>query len=125
MAKFPDTFCSQCGESFGPGDSGYSHCQDHRAVRGRNSDLAVKIDRRTYIVGLSHEEIRDTRQALVLWAQTYRDLAENGKFTPETKAILNREADGAMDVANRLSSIITRRANLDQSRAVIIPIRGV
>ena len=27
--KFEETFCSQCGESFGPGDSGYSHCKDH------------------------------------------------------------------------------------------------
>jgi hypothetical protein len=29
MPKFNETFCSQCGEAFGPGDSGYSHCQDH------------------------------------------------------------------------------------------------
>lgn len=29
MAKFEQTFCSQCGEEFGPGDSGYSHCSDH------------------------------------------------------------------------------------------------
>lgn len=28
--KFPKTYCSQCGQEFGPGDSGYSHCQDHR-----------------------------------------------------------------------------------------------
>ena len=29
MPKFEETFCSQCGKSFGPGDSGYSHCEDH------------------------------------------------------------------------------------------------
>ncbi len=29
MAKFQKTFCSQCGGEFGPGESGYSHCQDH------------------------------------------------------------------------------------------------
>ena len=29
FCKFQNTFCSQCGEEFGPGDSGYSHCQDH------------------------------------------------------------------------------------------------
>lgn len=30
MSKFEKTFCSQCGKSFGPGDSGYSHCHQHR-----------------------------------------------------------------------------------------------
>ena len=24
--RFQKTFCSQCGGTFGPGDSGYSHC---------------------------------------------------------------------------------------------------
>jgi hypothetical protein len=28
--KFQNTFCSQCGEEFGPGDHGYSHCSNHR-----------------------------------------------------------------------------------------------
>lgn len=28
-AKFAKTFCSQCGGEFGPGDSGYSHCDQH------------------------------------------------------------------------------------------------
>jgi len=27
--KFSETFCSQCGKEFGPGSSGYSHCEDH------------------------------------------------------------------------------------------------
>jgi hypothetical protein len=27
--KFAKTYCSQCGGEFGPGDSGYSHCEDH------------------------------------------------------------------------------------------------
>ena len=28
--RFSETFCSQCGAAFGPGDSGFSHCGDHR-----------------------------------------------------------------------------------------------
>lgn len=24
-----ETFCSQCGRKFGPGNEGYSHCSDH------------------------------------------------------------------------------------------------
>lgn len=30
MARFEETFCSQCGRGFGPGDEGYSHCADHQ-----------------------------------------------------------------------------------------------
>lgn len=33
MPKFEQTFCSSCGEAFGPGDSGYSHCDQHKEVR--------------------------------------------------------------------------------------------
>lgn len=31
-ARFPQTFCSQCGRNFGPGNSGYSHCKDHKDI---------------------------------------------------------------------------------------------
>jgi hypothetical protein len=30
MPKFAKTFCSQCGQEFGPGDHGFSHCSDHQ-----------------------------------------------------------------------------------------------
>lgn len=29
LPRFTSTYCSQCGEEFGPGDHGYSHCSDH------------------------------------------------------------------------------------------------
>lgn len=28
-ARFPEVSCSQCGQSFGPGESGFSHCIYH------------------------------------------------------------------------------------------------
>lgn len=28
--KFEKTYCSQCAGEFGPGNDGYSHCEDHR-----------------------------------------------------------------------------------------------
>lgn len=31
--RFAETFCSQCGGAFGPGDHGYSHCDNHRNLR--------------------------------------------------------------------------------------------
>ena len=27
--KFQQTFCSSCGREFGPGNHGFSHCEDH------------------------------------------------------------------------------------------------
>lgn len=33
--RFPDTSCSSCGLSFGPGDHGYSHCEHHAHLVGR------------------------------------------------------------------------------------------
>lgn len=32
MPKFQETFCSQCGGAFGPGDSGFSHCDQHAGI---------------------------------------------------------------------------------------------
>ncbi len=31
--KFKETFCSHCGEGFGPGDSGFSSCEQHPGWR--------------------------------------------------------------------------------------------
>lgn len=33
MAKFDKTYCSQCGGEFGPGDDGFSHCDQHTMPR--------------------------------------------------------------------------------------------
>ena len=58
--KFAETFCSQCGQAFGPGDSGFSHCSDHigiisleqqaaridqddRVIAGLNAQLTAEI----------------------------------------------------------------------------------
>lgn len=27
--RFAQVFCSSCGQGFGPGDEGFSHCADH------------------------------------------------------------------------------------------------
>ena len=29
LHRFPNVSCSQCGHDFGPGDSGFSHCENH------------------------------------------------------------------------------------------------
>ena len=30
--KFENVSCSQCGQDFGPGDNGFSHCKNHRGL---------------------------------------------------------------------------------------------
>jgi len=30
--KFKATYCSQCGQAFGPGDNGFSHCENHAGM---------------------------------------------------------------------------------------------
>lgn len=35
--RFQNVSCSQCGRDFGPGDHGYSHCQDHAAPDKREA----------------------------------------------------------------------------------------
>jgi hypothetical protein len=30
--KFETTSCSQCGGEFGPGDHGFSHCENHQGI---------------------------------------------------------------------------------------------
>ncbi|MBO4228037.1 hypothetical protein [Bradyrhizobium neotropicale] len=36
MPKFDDVSCSQCGGSFGPGDHGFSHCENHTPFKSRH-----------------------------------------------------------------------------------------
>lgn len=31
-SRFPQVFCSACGECFGPGDNGFSHCENHAGL---------------------------------------------------------------------------------------------
>lgn len=33
MARFENVSCSNCGASFGPGDHGFSHCDQHPGYR--------------------------------------------------------------------------------------------
>ncbi len=43
--KFQNTFCSQCGEEFGPGDHGFSSCKSHRGTKERMEEAMVLADR--------------------------------------------------------------------------------
>lgn len=36
--KFDNVYCSRCGATFGPGNAGYSHCEDHKGIAQEYED---------------------------------------------------------------------------------------
>jgi len=38
LPRFANVFCSQCGEEFGPGENGFSHCANHSGISKPNRD---------------------------------------------------------------------------------------
>lgn len=79
MTRFENVSCSQCGGSFGPGDSGYSHCSQHTA----SSDLVAKrmkeIKRVNKQITLA---LKGGRPGLVELCQK-RDALSKNLFQPE------------------------------------------
>jgi hypothetical protein len=61
MARFPETYCSQCGGQFGPGDHGYSHCENHAGLFNFDDDdgpgYAAPCGRRFDTLGQLHRHI--------------------------------------------------------------------
>lgn len=53
--RFPMTYCSQCGAEQGPGDSGVSHCEDHRLA---NVQPYGNTTRAVFPAGLPHLEVK-------------------------------------------------------------------
>ena len=43
--RFKETWCSQCGKEFGPGNHGYSHCENHSSLMGSFYWGRIKINR--------------------------------------------------------------------------------
>ena len=41
-SRFPEVSCSQCGQSFGPGDSGFSHCRGHHQAATQAAPMEIK-----------------------------------------------------------------------------------
>lgn len=43
MPRFAETFCSQCGNNLGPGDSGVSHCDQHEPKSKVHGDVCEAL----------------------------------------------------------------------------------
>lgn len=53
--KFQETFCSQCGQGFGPGDQGFSSCKSHTPKHQNNWAAYSRMSRGA--LGLSQTEV--------------------------------------------------------------------
>ena len=53
--KFQETFCSQCGQGFGPGDGGYSSCKSHAPKHQHNWAAYSRMSRGA--LGISQTEV--------------------------------------------------------------------
>ncbi len=80
MPRFNQVSCSQCGQTFGPGDHGYSSCQDHRGP----VDIHIVLDR--------DGNVRE----------------QDGKQSFD--AVVSDIIDGQYDNADKVIRIATRRA---------------
>lgn len=60
MPKFSNVSCSQCGEDFGPGDHGFSRCQDHdfilRDIRN-NEAMRISLKGDRAVIKLLRDEV--------------------------------------------------------------------
>jgi hypothetical protein len=54
--KFEKTYCSNCGREFGPGNHGYSHCENHLHLQSINS-TGVPMDHRRALQLLSEAQV--------------------------------------------------------------------
>jgi hypothetical protein len=66
-ARFANTSCSQCGGEFGPGDHGYSHCENHatRPMHGTvDADLWDAKQHSARLAARRQEDESALRQAL-------------------------------------------------------------
>lgn len=43
--KFKQTFCSQCGGAFGPGDAGFSHCDQHASLQDLQDIISPTVEK--------------------------------------------------------------------------------
>lgn len=91
--QFQKTYCSQCGGSFGPGNSGYSHCVDHGSNRVRNR-VCQMIEAMQKLAN-EHPACKDSRND----ADTPDELLDTSALLNDVAKIVETFAVGLMDEA--------------------------
>ncbi len=95
MAKFDRTFCSQCGGEFGPGDEGFSHCDQHTGLVDTDAD---ELDAEEFYA------LSDTQQDAVLNREmkNYSDMLD--RMTPQQ--LYRHRRHFTLDVIRRQRSLV-------------------
>jgi hypothetical protein len=83
--KFAETYCSQCGQNLGPGDSGVSHCRDHMRLDQPRPSLREAAQAVLHAIEHGHPNVDATldalhealrEHALVCLSKTHQQLGE-------------------------------------------------
>ena len=81
--RFVNTYCSQCGAEFGPGDHGFSSCKEHRVKRGGagrgQGRPPVKAGEETVTVSLRMTQTQREKLERLGGAKWVRDRIERAK----------------------------------------------
>ncbi len=78
-ARFQNVYCSQCGEEFGPGNEGYSHCEDHEESLSDRENYLIEEGLRACREG---DSMRCGKSETKGWV-CKRKLAHSGPCAPE------------------------------------------
>lgn len=119
-AKFQNVSCSQCGKGFGPGDSGYSHCSDHKGRtpvdEGTLNEKSTSEKQARFMAAAAHDP------AFAKKAGIDADVAkEFNKADTGTKqlsnAMKNIKEDESDMQTNATASVDAADSNFDASQA--------
>ena len=98
--RFLNVTCSSCGQSFGPGDHGFSHCVHH--VLGLTLTVAERAIHRRAIEALSHAPDSDLLASSRLALLTFAEGLEPDEFAPFLHDKLEDVAGGYEAEARKL-----------------------
>jgi hypothetical protein len=88
--QFDKVYCSQCGGEFGPRDSGYSHCSDHRREATIKHTATVETIARETVKRWERDQVY-LEQAIIDALNEYGDSlkARNAELVRALKALIN------------------------------------
>jgi len=93
-ARFQNVSCSQCGRGFGPGDSGYSHCSDHKGK--------TPVDEATEL----HEKSTSEKQARFMAAAAHDPkFAKKAGIDSGVAKEFNKADTGTKQLSNAMKNV--------------------
>jgi hypothetical protein len=94
--QFEATYCSQCGGSFGPGNSGFSHCDQHTTPITYDSPHTVTLTVQDWLgirTQLAFAEFNNRQSDQIATACVTRELLDKLRY--QTQQAIDDAADAA------------------------------